>query len=199
VRIPKESRKKAKPSQAAESESDNDNSDGSDINKVDQMDVDTQDDATTSTNMRETTQMPQNLTMVSRPVAPLIPSPVSMTQDEYEFQVMDMYINAKAQKLCCQKVCDKYFSNDTGQDCITHFNSIILNKPIVKELEPCCMQCTVQTSHGGCCDSCIPDLFPFLSPPSPPPKPACSKHKFEFDDYTMHSYDFQLRHGLDNW
>ena len=33
----------------------------------------------------------------------VIPSPVGMTEDEYEFQVMDMYINAKRGNFVVEK------------------------------------------------------------------------------------------------
>ncbi|KAM6504003.1 hypothetical protein JOM56_000946, partial [Amanita muscaria] len=65
--------------------------------------------------------------------------------------------------------------------------------------EQCCTRCTVQPSHGGCCDSCIPNLFTFLPPPRPPPRPPHSKQKFKFEDYQMTAYDFRLKKGLDNW
>ncbi|KAM6504004.1 P-loop containing nucleoside triphosphate hydrolase protein [Amanita muscaria] len=42
----------------------------------------------------------------------LIPSHVGLSEDEYEFQVMDAYINAKARAICRRKVCDAYFGND---------------------------------------------------------------------------------------
>ena len=69
----------------------------------------------------------------------------------------------------------------------------------VRAQEDCCVRCTVQPSFGRCCDSCNPEFFPFLSPPSPLPKLPRSKRKFKFEDYKMNSSDFKLRDGLDNW
>ena len=54
-------------------------------------------------------EVPQGMSMV-----PLIPFPVGMAKDQYEFQVMDIYINAKGWKICHWKVCDEYFGNDKG-------------------------------------------------------------------------------------
>jgi len=56
-------------------------------------------------------EVPQGTSMVA---ALLIPYSVGMAKDKYEFQVMDIYINAKGQKICHQKVCDEYFGNDKG-------------------------------------------------------------------------------------
>jgi hypothetical protein len=78
------------------------------------MDVDSLveavDGSSTTTNSGK--EVPQDTSTVT---APLIPSPAGMAKDEYEFQVMDIYINAKGQKICRRKVCDEYFGNDKGQ------------------------------------------------------------------------------------
>ena len=121
-RVSKEqsSRKKAKTTQlavnqkdpATESESDGDNSDDEiDIDGVDRMDVDDGSPATTNAGK----EVPRDTTSTVTVTAPLIPSPAGMAKDEYEFQVMDIYINAKGRKICRRKVCDEYFGNDKGQ------------------------------------------------------------------------------------
>jgi hypothetical protein len=49
------------------------------------------------------------------PVAcPVIPPLAGLNDAEYEFAVMDVYINAKSQSICRWRVCDEYFGNDKG-------------------------------------------------------------------------------------
>jgi hypothetical protein len=49
------------------------------------------------------------------PVAcPVIPPLAGLNDAEYEFAVMDVYINAKSQRICHRKVCNEYFGNDKG-------------------------------------------------------------------------------------
>src|ERR1700720_4344877 len=87
--------------QMADSESDDE--EGSDKDGgVDQMNVDNElvRDAnsrgvTTAPNSGGSTEVQQSTPSILS--APLIPSPVGMTEDKYNFQVMDTYINAKAQ------------------------------------------------------------------------------------------------------
>ena len=98
---------------ATKSESDGDDSnDKIDIDGVDQMDVSSLVegvDGSTSATTNLGKEVPQGMSTV-----PLTPSPMGMAKDEYKFQVMDIYINAKGQKICHQKVCDEYFGNDKG-------------------------------------------------------------------------------------
>ena len=67
---------------------------------------------TTAANSSIRTEVQQNTLIIA---AQLIPPPVGMTEDEYNFQVTDMYINAKAWGICQWKVCDEYIGNDKGQ------------------------------------------------------------------------------------
>lgn len=99
----------------------NDDKEGSNNNGgVDQMDVNNKlvrdadsRSTTTAPNSDGSTEVQQSTPSILS--APLILSPVGMTQDKYDFQVMDTYINAKAWGICQQKICDEYFGNDKGQ------------------------------------------------------------------------------------
>jgi hypothetical protein len=49
------------------------------------------------------------------PVAcPIIPPLVGLNDAEYEFAVMDVYINAKSRGICRRRVCNEYFGNNKG-------------------------------------------------------------------------------------
>ena len=77
----------------------------------------------TAVNSSVHTEVQQNTPIIA---AQLIPPPAERTEDEYNFQVMDMYINAKAQGICRRKVCDEYFGNDKCQRCMlsTYFRDL---------------------------------------------------------------------------
>ena len=128
--IPKEqsSRKKAKTSQLAanqndsatqlESENDGDKSDEETyIDGVDWMPVDVDNQImAANVNRSSATTINSGNTIQD---TPLIPPLAGMTKDEYEFRVMDIYINAKTREVCRRRVCNEYFGNDEGRANVT--------------------------------------------------------------------------------
>ena len=102
----------------SEGDDDDDDNGGDGAGGVNQMDVNNKlirgADSThaTAVNSSIRTEVQQNTPIIA---AQLIPPPEGMTEDEYSFQVMDMYINAKAWGICWRKVYDEYFGNDKGQ------------------------------------------------------------------------------------
>ena len=117
----------------SEGDDDDDDNGGDGAGGVNQMDVNNKlirgADSThaTAVNSGIHTEVQQNTLIIA---AQLIPPPAGITEDEYDdeydFQVMDTYINAKARGICRQKVCDEYFGNDKGQRCMlsTYFRDL---------------------------------------------------------------------------
>jgi hypothetical protein len=44
----------------------------------------------------------------------VIPPLAGLNDAEYEFAIMDVYINAKSRSICRRRVCNEYFGNDKG-------------------------------------------------------------------------------------
>ncbi|KAF5324147.1 hypothetical protein D9619_011145 [Psilocybe cf. subviscida] len=105
-----------------------------------------------------------------------------MAEDQYEFDVMDAFINARNRGFCRRDICDEYFQNHKAD-----------------RQKACCTRCGgVSVSSRLCCDACSPDAF-MLLPLSQPPEKIRAKRRVNFKDSTMNAYDITLCNALRKW